>query len=79
MKSEPRKPIGPAGWIAIAVLGGLLAWALWYAVHAWTALSGVDISPAGWVFMALGVIVTFAVGAGLMALVFYSSREGKDF
>jgi len=75
----PRKPIGPAGWVAIAVLGGFLLWAIWYAVHAWLALSGVGISPAGWVFMALGIVVTFAVGAGLMALVFYSSREGKDF
>ncbi len=75
----PKKPIGPAGWIAIIVLAGFLGWAGWYAVHAWNALSGVGISTAGWVFMALGVIVTFGLGAGLMGLVFYSSRKGKDF
>jgi hypothetical protein len=28
--------------------------------------------------MALGVTVTFLVGAGLMALVFYSSRHDMD-
>ncbi len=81
--SSPDPPkessIGPAGWIAIIVLLGFLAWAIWYAVHAWNALSGVGISPAGWLFMALGIVVTFAVGAGLMALVFYSNRKGKDF
>jgi len=28
--------------------------------------------------MSLGVVVTFLVGAGLMALVFYSSRHDRD-
>lgn len=76
---SPKKPIGPAGWIAIIVLAGFLAWATWYAVHAWNALSGVGISTAGWIFMGLGVVFTLLVGGGLMALVFYSSRKGKDF
>ena len=76
---EPSTPLGRAGWIAIIVLGAFLAWAGWYAVHAWMRLSGVGISTAGWVFMGLGIVVTFAVGAGLMGLVFYSSRKGRDF
>jgi hypothetical protein len=33
----------------------------------------------GWVFMIMGAVVTLLVGAGLMALVFYSSRKGRDF
>lgn len=71
--------LGPAGWIALLVLAGFLAGALFYAVHAWNALAGVPIPPLGWFFMVLGALLTLAVGGGLMALLFYSSREGKDF
>jgi hypothetical protein len=42
-------------------------------------LGGVGISPMGWFFLVLGVLFTIAVGAGLMGLLFYSSRKGKDF
>lgn len=76
---SPKTPIGPAGWIAIIVLTGFLLWGIWYAVHAWNQLAGVGISTAGWVFMVLGVVFTLLVGGGLMALVFYSNRKGKDF
>ena len=78
-EENPNPPIGRAGWVAIIVLGAFLVWAIWYAMHAWSQMQGVGISTAGWVFMGLGIVVTFAVGAGLMALVFYSSRKGKDF
>ena len=70
--------LGPAGWIAIGVLFFFLVWAGWYAVHVWMAMAGVAMSPMGWVFMALGAVVTFAVGAGLMGLLFYSSRHHYD-
>lgn len=66
------------GWIALVVLAGFLVWAVWYAIHAWSAMQGVGISPLGWTFLVLGVIVTIAVGAGLMALLFYSSRKNFD-
>ena len=66
------------GIVAILILLGLLGWAVWYGVMSWNALAGVRISPLGWVFMVLGVLVTFLVGAGLMALVFYSSRHDRD-
>ena len=71
--------LGTAGWIAVVVLFGFLASAIVYAVHAWGLLAGVGISPVGWLFLVLGVVVTVAVGAGLMGLLFYSSREGRDF
>jgi hypothetical protein len=70
--------LGPGGWFAIVVLLGFLLAAGTYAVRAWTALDGVQISLAGWVFMVLGVVFTFLVGGGLMALVFYSSRHDYD-
>jgi hypothetical protein len=72
-------PLGRAGWIALVVLAGFLVGAILYAVHTWNELSGVAIPPMGWVFMVLGTVFTLVVGGGLMALVFYSSRKGKDF
>jgi hypothetical protein len=70
--------LGPGGWFAIVVLLSFLLAALAYAVRAWTALDGVQISLAGWIFMGLGVLFTVLVGGGLMALVFYSSRNNFD-
>ena len=78
MTDTPSRKLGPGGWFAIVVLLGFLAAAIYYAVHAWNAMSGVGISPPGWLFMAMGVIFTIAVGGGLMALVFYSSRHNYD-
>jgi hypothetical protein len=66
------------GVAAILVLLGLLGWAGWYALGAWNAMAGVKMSPLGWLFLVLGAVVTFLVGAGLMALVFYSSRHDMD-
>ena len=73
-----NSPLGAPGWIALIVLAGFLLAAMVYAFHAWGAMAGVGISTAGWVFLTLGVVVTIAVGAGLMGLVFYSSRKNFD-
>jgi hypothetical protein len=75
------KPSGTGawGWFAIIALLALLAVAIWYCIHAWSEVGGTGISPAGWVFLVLGVTLTVVVGGGLMALLFYSSRKGKDF
>ena len=70
--------LSPGGWLVIAAMLGLLAWAVWYAVQVWTAMRGVAMSTLGWVFLSLGIVVSFLVGAGLMALVFYSSRHNLD-
>jgi hypothetical protein len=78
-KDETEGHIGAAGWVAIVVLVALLGAALWYAQHAWGQMPGVGLSPLGWFFLVMGVLVTVVVGAGLMALLFYSSRKGKDF
>jgi hypothetical protein len=73
-----KQDFSPAAIITLVVLLGLLGWAAWYAVGAWNAMRGVAMSPLGWVFMVMGAVVTFLVGAGLMALVFYSSRHDMD-
>ena len=77
-KQGPSPPIGAAGWIALIVLLGFLVAVGVYAGDAWRSLSGVAISGAGWLFLVLGVVFTLAVGGGLMALVFYSSRHDYD-
>lgn len=69
---------GWRSWLVTAVLVGLLALAGYFAVGAWTSMDGVAMSVHGWIALALGVVVSFAVGAGLMALVFYSARHGFD-
>jgi len=71
--------IGGWGWFAILALLALLVGALCYCVLAWQAVPSVGIPPIGWLFLGLGVLFTFAVGGGLMVLLFYSSRTGKDF
>ena len=75
---ERTSRLGAGGWVAIIVLLGLLVWALWYASHAWGALGNTQISAAGWIFLALGALITLVVGGGLMALLFYSSRKNFD-
>jgi hypothetical protein len=78
-QGSDQRRLGAWGWFAIVALLAILAAAIWYCVHAWDALAGVGISPAGWLFLGLGVALTIVVGGGLMALLFYSSRKGKDF
>ena len=76
---EPGVHIGVAGWLAVAVLAAFLVGAIAYAAYGWNSLSDVSMPLSGWLYMTLGIVVTFAVGAGLMALIFYSSRKGRDF
>jgi hypothetical protein len=78
MAKSTERRLGIWGWVAIVVLAGFLVASVAYAVHAWNALAGVEISTAGWLFLACGVVFTLAVGGGLMALLFYSSRNHYD-
>ena len=58
----------------IALLGG----AGYAAYETWVGINDVEISTHGKIALALCVTVTFVLGAGLMFLVFYSSRKGYD-
>jgi hypothetical protein len=73
-----KNSFSPAAIVTLVILVGLLVWAGWYAIGAWQAMTGVHMSPLGWFFMILGALVTFLLGAGLMGLVFYSSRHDLD-
>jgi hypothetical protein len=65
-------------WVSAAIAGALvLVIGVFIAVQ-WSRIGDSEISGAGWLAMGLGVIVTLALGIGLMALVFISSRRGYD-
>ena len=76
--STPRR-LGPGGWAAIVILFGFLIVAIAYAIYGWNKLGAVGIPTMGWLFLIAGVVLTLGVGGGLMALLFYSSRKGRDF
>ncbi|MGH6917073.1 MAG: hypothetical protein ACREJ0_05135 [Geminicoccaceae bacterium] len=64
--------------LTIAALLALLAASAGVAFWAWQEIGEVEISTHGLVALALGALLTFALGAGLMALVFFSNRRGYD-
>jgi protein-S-isoprenylcysteine O-methyltransferase Ste14 len=70
--------VARSSWIAVIVaaiaVGGVLA----VVASMWAAVGDTEISAGGWVAMVLGVLVALALGFGLMALVFISSRSGYD-
>lgn len=64
--------------ILILTLFGLLAAAVGVAIYVWVGMSDVELSTHGVIALILGVLVSLALGVGLMALVFYSHRKGHD-
>jgi hypothetical protein len=64
--------------LTVAVLVALLALSAGVAFWAWREIGEVEMSGHGLAALALGALLTFALGAGLMALVFFSSRRGYD-
>ena len=83
-KASPRTEasasarMGAGSWTLLIVLISLLAATLVIAYFGWTSANDTDVPTSGFVAMAIGVIFSLAVGFGLMALVFYSSRKGYD-
>jgi hypothetical protein len=80
--SEPDVPLssrlGVGSWTILIILFLLLAATFVIIYLGWTLANGTDVPASGYVAMAFGVIVSLAVGFGLMALIFYSSRKGYD-
>jgi hypothetical protein len=60
--------------ISLCVLGATGAIALWL----WNDIGDVQISTLGLIALGLGAGLSFLLGAGLMALMFFSSRRGYD-
>ena len=57
--------------IAVIVLGYLVAWAS-------SGFSDLGLDLQGHIAMVLGSILLSGLGVGLMALMFYSDRSGRD-
>ena len=65
----------------IAGMLGLLAFAVYVMFAGWDvggATHGSEISTSGYLAMGLGIFFTLALGVGLMTLIFYSNRHGRD-
>jgi fluoride ion exporter CrcB/FEX len=63
--------------LLLIALTAMLAASLYYAYGLWVAVEA-DMPAGLWVAMILGVLFSIVIGAGLMGLVFYSSRRGYD-
>jgi flagellar basal body-associated protein FliL len=70
--------MGVGSWIILIVLLLLLVATGGVIYFGWTLANGTDVPTSAYAAMAFGVIISLAVGFGLMALVFYSSRKGYD-
>jgi hypothetical protein len=75
-ETEPgRNTLGV--WVVVGSLSALLVAAGIIGCLGWTG-TDTDVPVSGYIAMALGVFFSLAVGVGLMALIFYSSRRGYD-
>jgi len=70
--------------ILVVVLVALLVVAVGFSIHVWTSVGADDsqggeaMNGNGYAALILGGIGTLALGGGLMALMFFSSRRGYD-
>lgn len=64
--------------MVVIVLVSLLLVCAGAAYWAWQEVGAVEIGTHGWIALGLGAVLTFLVGAGLMALMFFSARGGYD-
>jgi predicted PurR-regulated permease PerM len=65
-------------WLASALATAVILAVIAAVVYLWSGVGDSEISVAGELAMALGVLVALALGIGLMSLVFISSRRGYD-
>jgi RsiW-degrading membrane proteinase PrsW (M82 family) len=70
--------MGIGSWTLIVALLVLLVAAVAFAYLSWTYEPGEPMPVWLLVPMTLGIVFSLIVGIGLMALVFYSSRQGYD-
>lgn len=71
-------PSRKSGWIATALAAASVIAVGAVIAGLWSDIGGAEMSPAGWAAMVLGIVLTLALGIGLMTLVFISSRRGYD-
>lgn len=59
-------------------LVAMLVLAVWGAIYMWNEFGDIEISTAGILAMLAGIILSLALGIGLMYLVFKSERKGEE-
>ena len=64
--------------ILIGVIGGTIAFAVWFYGYIVPDTGDTALSGHGKTALVLGVVFSVIVGVGLMALVFLSNRRGYD-
>lgn len=77
-KNSEQPHLSGGGWLALGVLLAFLGVSVWYAIYAWGSLGDTQMSTFGWFALIAGSLISIAVGGGLMALIFYSSRNNYD-
>jgi hypothetical protein len=70
--------MGIGSWTLLVALLLFLGCTIVVSYLGWMLSDGTDMPASGYVAMTLGVLLSLAVGFGLMALIFYSSRKGYD-
>jgi hypothetical protein len=65
-------------WLPVATAAAAVIVVAAVVESLWAQVGDVQISLAGWLAMGFGVLLTLALGVGLMTLVFISSRRGYD-
>jgi hypothetical protein len=70
--------IGVGSWIILIALLLLLGATGVLGYIGWNLGGTTTVSASGYVALTFGVIFSLVVGFGLMALIFYSSRQGYD-
>jgi len=65
-------------WIAAGIAAVVVVVLIAVTVSNWVGIGDAGIGFNGWIALVLGIVVTMAVGVGLMALVFISNRRGYD-
>jgi hypothetical protein len=65
-------------WLVAAIAAIVVAVLIVVSVRNWESIGDSGIGVNGWIALVLGIVVTLALGIGLMALVFISNRRGYD-
>jgi hypothetical protein len=75
---DSKSKSGWGSWLVLGVLIGLLCLAIVVLYVSWDPDQSGAMTGAGYIAMTLGIVATLALGVGLMALMYYSNRSGRD-
>ncbi|OJT95075.1 MAG: hypothetical protein BGN82_01725 [Alphaproteobacteria bacterium 65-7] len=76
-EEQSKSKLSVGGWVVIGALVALMVASGWYSLGVWNAIE-TEMSGMGWGMLIAGVVISLALGAGLMALLFYSSKHDYD-